>query len=160
MRKQVPLWIQSLLLESTATAKVKKPGCGDVHGNRKATGDRKEQISSSSYLPLSFYCSDLQSLIGSGLVKRKCGLQSLPRHCKAEYRRVGSELGDNGLIAGTNTKSLECKKCRADSPLPNLTDSVLCLVYVCRISVGITMKQTEEIKCLEVQLKIKQTRQA
>lgn len=135
MRKQVPLWIQSLLLESTATAKVKKPGRGDVHRNRKATGYRKERISSSSYLPLS-YCSDLQSLIGSGLAKRKCGLQSLPQHCKAEYRRVGLELGDNSLIAGTNTKSLECKKCMAASPPPNLPDSVLCLVYVCRISVG------------------------
>lgn len=52
VRKQVPLCIQSLLLESTATAKIKKPGWSDVPRNRKATGYRKERISSISYLPL------------------------------------------------------------------------------------------------------------
>ncbi|CAK6432062.1 unnamed protein product [Pipistrellus nathusii] len=80
------------------------------------------------------YGSDLQSPIGSGLAERKCGLQSLPQHCKAKNRRVGLELGDNSLIAGTNTV-YRVQKCMAASPPPNLTDSVLCLVYVCRISV-------------------------
>lgn len=42
-----------LLLESKATAKVKQQGWGGVHRNRKPTGHRKEQIPSSSYLPIS-----------------------------------------------------------------------------------------------------------
>lgn len=97
-------------LDSTAapginrTAKVKRGGCGDGHRNRRAAGDRKEQIPPSSFFlspSIALICKALQ-----GVSRRSLSVvcRVLPQHHKAEHRRVGLKLRDNSLIAGTSTK--------------------------------------------------------